>query len=524
MALTLKRRQDLLATQSNSASFIQDGQRMARRDPQGIFDALKAKHTAETALFQAASQQLKAEGQALLSRREELAASLTAAAFDAGRHLREIAQAKIDLAWAVGLLILNGALALIVLLGFGPTWITCLLALLVLATALPVEEFFIAYDDKEPLREGLFLALSVLGLGATFWLGGLRGLFLGALTNADLGPANETLNQAARILQFGLAALAVVSEVLCGFKFYRWRKQWHSSTAHAVRERDACNHKLIKLAGAVKAAEVEPDVRREYRTIGAKQELALQASSQSRHLQQAFLGALIALVFLVALFLLVPIAAAESVAPRPVVVLLDLTISTQPESFAQNVRAVRAVIPKLVSGQRLLVLGIADSFGHSGVIFDRQLPQTRSYLGLELRAAQERMMIDWDNASRRLERRYKQTDIVGALFFLSHLGDVTKQPICLIVFSDLRQSVSLDLERPAAINAKLLIEKARHHPGIPQLPRAEVHLLGVDPFDKTPGYFRDLREFWVEFFSAAGASVQTFNVDRHLPDLGQRIR
>jgi putative copper export protein len=52
----------------------------------------------------------------------------------------------------------------------------------------------------------------VIGLAATFWLGGLRGLFLGAVTNVDIGPANQAPKEAARILQFSLAALAVVSE------------------------------------------------------------------------------------------------------------------------------------------------------------------------------------------------------------------------------------------------------------------------------------------------------------------------
>jgi len=389
------------------------------------------------ASFQAVSQHLKANGHTLLTRRDELNQALQTADFDAGRHLREIAQAKVDFIWAIGLLIVNAALALIVLLGLGPAWVTCLLAFLVLATALPVEEFFIANDEKESLREGVFLTLSVIGLAATFWLGGLRGLFLGAVTNADIGPANQALKEAARILQFSLAALAVVSEFLCGYKFYRWRKQWHSSTAHAVRQRDGCDRQLVELHGAVKASEVEADVRREYRTIGANQELARQASADSHHLRRAALGALIALILLAALFLLVPNATAAPIAPRPIVILLDLTVSTRPESFTANIQAVRSVMTILAGGQRIVVLGITDNFGHSQILMDRQVPQAHGYLGLELRAAQERLVAEWGRLSKDLQPRYKQTDVIGPLFILSHLGGLAKDPIHLIIFSDL---------------------------------------------------------------------------------------
>jgi hypothetical protein len=517
--LGLVRQQQSISVHSNPDAWIRDGRKMARRDPHGVVDAIKGKHAAEKASFEAVSQQLKADGQTVLARRDELNQVLQAAGFDAGQHLREIAQAKIDLVWAIGLLVVNAALALVILLGLGPTWVTCLLAFLVLATALPVEEFFNAHDEKDSLREGVFLTLSVIGLAATFWLGGLRGLFLGAVANSDIGPANQALKEAGRILQFSLAALAVVSEFLCGYKFYRWRKHWHSAMAHVFRERDICSHQLVHLHGAIKATEVEPDVRREYRTIGANQELARQADSGSHHLRRAVLGTVIALIVLAVLFLWAPSASAASVAPRPVVVLLDLTISTRKESFAANKRTVSDVINLLAGGQRILVLGIADSFGHSEILMDRQVPQARGYLGVELRAARERLIAEWDRLSKNVELKYKQTDIIGTLSLLPYLGHLEQVSIQLVVLSDLRQSVDLDLERPTRLAAQTMLERAQRHPGIPRLAGAEVHLLGVDPVGKSAEYFRELREFWTRFFSAAGARVETFTVDRRLPDL-----
>ena len=82
-------------------------------------------------------------------------AHLIAAELNAGEHLQQLARGKIDVVWAVGLLVLNAALAVFVLLGFGPCVLTMPLALLVLVTALPVEEFFQAYDDRATLREAV---------------------------------------------------------------------------------------------------------------------------------------------------------------------------------------------------------------------------------------------------------------------------------------------------------------------------------------------------------------------------------
>lgn len=515
-------RQRSVQIASDPEVWIRDGRRMATRDPQGVFDAIKGKHTAEADSFEAVSQALRAEGQFALARDGELTKALEAANFDAGRHLAEIAQARVDLFWALALLVVNAALALIVLFGLGPSWITCLLAFLVLATALPVEEFFVAHDDEESLREGMFLVLAVIGLGATFWLGGLRGLFLGAMTNAEWGPANRTLMEAAHILQFSFAGLSVVSEFLCGYKFYRWRRHWHSHTAQLIRERDRCKQRLVNLHGALKASDVEADVRREYRTIGAKQQLVALANARSHHLQKAVLGALIALLVLAGLLMLAGTATAAQASPRPVVVLFDLTASTRPDSFAANKAVVRDVIKTLAVGQRVVVIGIADKFGNAHVLMDRQLPKNAGYLGLEARASQERLLAEWDRLSESIALKYKETDIIGALAFLGHLGRLREEPLELIVLSDLRQSVDVDIERPPKIDARATLGRVQHGNGIPRLNGVDVYLLGVDPTGKSVEYFRGLREFWTQFFAAAGARVLTFSIDRRLPELNPR--
>src|SRR5437899_922081 len=85
-----------------------------------------------------------------------------------------------------------------------------------------------ADDEQAALRETIFLTLAVLALGAQFWLGTVRGLFLAALTPTDVGPVTHALTMAAPILRYSLGMLAVVSECLCGYKLHRARTQLYS--------------------------------------------------------------------------------------------------------------------------------------------------------------------------------------------------------------------------------------------------------------------------------------------------------
>jgi hypothetical protein len=53
--------------------------------------------------------------------------------------------------------------------------------------------------------------------------------------------------------------------------------------------------------------------------------------------------------------------------------------------------------------------------------------------------------------------------------------------------------------------------------GVPKFDRSEVFLLGVDPSNKTAAYMAALREFWTEFFSAAGADIRVMSATRRAP-------
>ena len=459
-----------------------------------------------------------------MERRDELVQALQNLGFSPAEHAARTAQGKIDLVWAVGLLILNAALSMFVLLIFGPTWLTIPLSLLVLVSALPVEEFFQAHEERAAFREGLFLTLAVLAFAAQFWLGSIRGLFLGALTQVDAGPVTHAFHRAAPILQYALGTFAALSEFLCGYKLHRARMLLLSPTARAVRERDRREQELIGLHAVLQQVQTEPQLRRDYRTIGARQHLAWQTGARQRtestHLQRAVKGAVIALLILAASLLLAPRLLGASTAARTLVVVPDLSKSVPPESFQANLTAISEVMASLYPNDRVLVVGITDGFGNPAILFDQTMPSERGYLGFELQAARERIAAEWREVAQQIEQPYQHTDLFGVFALLPYLCDVVDSRLTLLVFSDLRQSTrELDLEKVSKVPVTRTLDRLKKADQIPSLPGVRVHLLGVDPHGKNAAYLSSLKEFWFGFFAEAGASVETFRIDRRLPPL-----
>ena len=153
--------------------------------------------------------------------------------YNVAQHLHDIANGHLDLNCGVALLILNGGLAIFVLLEFGPQWLAILLAIVVLASAFAIEEFFQAFKEHDTFREGIFITLSILALVAQLWLGCARGMFLGALAIRGAWPASEALAKGGSIVRYALGILAVVGEVICGWKLFRARTALLSPTARS---------------------------------------------------------------------------------------------------------------------------------------------------------------------------------------------------------------------------------------------------------------------------------------------------
>jgi hypothetical protein len=514
---------------ADSQKWIDEGWQMAYKEGEYVFESIELKHTAEARKNGAIEENLKAQGSAIHAHSDELNQRLREIGYDAAEHLRQLVQGKVDVLWAFGLFVLNAALMLFVFLVFGLTPITFFLAFLVMASSLAIEEFFQAHAEKNSFREGIFIVLSFAALFGQFWLGSVRGIFLAALNSTgDVGPATAALNSAVGILRNVLGVMSVVAEFLCGYKLYCVRANLLSKTARAVRQRDRCNAEMIEIHGAMEAVKAEPEIRRDYRIIGARQYLASTRTKllpgqkrEMHHLKKAFIGALIAILVIAALLFLAPHAFAQP-KQRNVIVFPDLTQSTSADSFRSNVHAISGIIGKLSYRDRLLVLGITDGFGNPAILLDRSLPAENGYLDLQIKAAREQIAYEWSKASKSLEQkaRYRQSDAVGTFSLLPYIAGLSSQNAqnILIVFSDLRQCTrGLDLESISRIPESKAV-KLKQSGKIPVLNGYSVYLLGVDPNGKSAEYLASLKDFWLRFFAEAGAQVRVFAIDRNVPD------
>jgi hypothetical protein len=521
------------ASSEDSEKWILDGWQMANHEGETVLESIDLKHTAETREYGTKEENLKIRGGTIHDRWDELNRRLIEAGYDAAEHLKQKVQGWVDALWAFGLFMVNAALMLFVFLAFGLTPITFFLAFLVMASSVAIEEFFQAYEEKNAFREGIFLVLSLAALFGQFWLGSIRGLFLAAFSyTGDVGLATNALKSAAVILQYVLGVLSVVSETLCGYKLYCVRANLLSKTARAVRERDACNDKMIQIHAEMELVRAEPKIRRDYRIIGARQYLASTRTKQlpgqsekkheMHHLKKAFIGALIAILVIVALLFLAPKAFSQP-KQRNVIVFCDLTESVSTDSFQANIRGISEIIGRLSPNDRLLILGITDGFGNPAILLDRTMTGENGYLDLQVKAARERILSDWNKAAKGREgkTKYKKTDVLGGLSLLPYLAGLSAKNSSniLLVYSDLRHCTpDLNLESVARIPTAKLLPQLKRSGKIPTLKGYVVYLLGVDPNGKSADYFESLKDFWMKFFEESGAQVRSFSIDRHLPD------
>src|SRR5882672_10801695 len=93
---------DVLGAVSDPNRWLRDGRRMARREHAAVFESISMKHVAETGTHATLADRLKARGRAVLDERNALDQHLASSGFNRGEHLRDIANGKVDLTWAIG--------------------------------------------------------------------------------------------------------------------------------------------------------------------------------------------------------------------------------------------------------------------------------------------------------------------------------------------------------------------------------------------------------------------------------------
>src|SRR5207249_4878319 len=110
------------------------------------------------------------------------------------------------------------------------------------------------------------------------------------------------------------------------------------------------------------------------------------------------------------------------------------------------------------------------------------------------------------------------SDVFGALARAALECDSPGRPWRLVIFSDMRQvGRGVDLEHPGVVPARLMAQ-VRSQGLVPQLRGVAVWALGVHTMEIDERQWQSLREFWTEYFRAAGAELKAFSPDRRLTE------
>lgn len=503
-----------------SEEAIREGWEIAAREGKTAVETIELLHAGEVQISATETAHLQACGRTALESRNRVDASLRDAGFTDSDYLHQVARGRADLIQGVGLFLVSAALALFVLLAFGPVLLAILMAFVILGSAASIEEFYHAFDDKSAVREGIFLVSSALALGAQFWFGVARGMLMTTLS--DSGPVTHMLHVAGPIVQQAIGVLGIVTEVLCGWKLYQARVALLSSTTRAFQERKRLTAELLDLARKLEQARSLPTINKYYRTVGVRQQIAwskrAEEHARATHLKRATKGAILALLILVALFFLAGRLFGASPVGRSEVALIDLSKSQTPGDLKATTEAIAVLITRLNAGDRLVIVPITDRF-RNDVLLDETMPTETGYFRLNESAARESISAKWTTVSKSVKPTYGRTDILGALTTISYLGTFAMAGARVFIFSDMQQCTpELDFERGKQVPITSTLARLKSSNSIPSLKGAVVYALGVDPVSKTTQSYAELRAFWIACFHEAGADLKLFSVDHRIPE------
>ena len=118
---------------------------------------------------------------------------------------------------------------------------------------------------------------------------------------------------------------------------------------------------------------------------------------------------------------------------------------------------------------------------------------------------------------RLLKPEYGETNLFGFLVYAGDFfGGSGQKRKALILVSDMRASMYLNLERETAIDVEKDLQEAKDRGLMANLEGVEVYCLwlhgGLKGEDVPPLYWNSLREFWEAYFEQCGATVKKFSM------------
>lgn len=211
------------------------------------------------------------------------------------------------------------------------------------------------------------------------------------------------------------------------------------------------------------------------------------------------------------------------------VVMVDLTQSVAVKGHdgktesEKNLQAVTRLLAQVSAGTHVTVLGITDnSFAQPYILLSADVGGDEGYFHEKVTSARQQLVRTWRRRIERLQGAFSHTDILGALLLADQLFH--ERPSgwrdVLVILSDMRQDTAdLNLETPAEFVVKSALVKTEMKGWIARLGNVQVYVLGVDNAGEPIACWGRLRDYWLDYFTKAGAHVQRYSVLRELSEL-----
>ena len=219
-----------------------------------------------------------------------------------------------------------------------------------------------------------------------------------------------------------------------------------------------------------------------------------------------------------------PTQPAAQVAPANVLVGLDPTGSLAPEGYSgrtefdRGVAALEELVDKFPAASQLTIAAITQqSLSRPWQLLSARSPKSvRRYRDA---------LKPWKN---RVKATVKQlgllkgeTDLFGFLIYAQDFFRVSHHRKVLVLISDLRASVTLNLEDQAEVERELAsdLRRTKDLQLLADLTGIRIHCLWLHGGDRTPRYWALLRDYWHRYFQESRGDLRQLSMEWNLEEI-----
>lgn len=218
------------------------------------------------------------------------------------------------------------------------------------------------------------------------------------------------------------------------------------------------------------------------------------------------------------------------VRPKQVIVLLDLSASQTPGMLEEARRFLDALVAQLSFGDRIVLLEVHQTGVRDAVrrwadtlprLIDPGYVSTRDRARLEgtREAVRSVARAFFDSTS---AGKAKHTDLLATLHIASEYArDAGDRETIVVLLSDMLQSAGgIEMERLRRMPGPGWVERQKTAGLLPELRNACIFVVGADATTREGAA---VREFWLEYFGAAGARLGRENYRLLAPGAGELV-